>query len=518
MAAILMGITPAGATIDQALQMQLGNPSGATVDPNNHSNYLLQRTVDAVDFSDTHGVPNWVSWDLTSPDIGTAGRSTSFYQDLLLPSTFNRLTSSDYTNSGFDRGHMCPSYDRTDTSANNKLVFYMSNIVPQTPDNNQGIWQDFEDFCQDQAIAGDELLITCGPSLYTGARIQPSGEASIPGYTWKIAVIVPPGSGTALSRINTATRVIALKVPNISGIYSVPWSTYVTSVNQLQTDTGYTFFSALPSSVATVLRAKVDGATSTTVSGFSPTSGSSGTSVTISGAGFTSASSVSFNGTAASFTVNSSSQITATVPAGATTGSVSVVAPGGVGTSASSFTVTSGGGGSGGVRISQVYGGGGNSGSTYTHDFIELYNSGSTTVNLSTWAVQYASSTGSSWQKTNLTGSLAPGDYYLIQQAAGSGGTTALPTPQVTGSISMSASAGKVALTSNQTVLTTSNPVGTSPVVDFVGFGTANAYEGSGAAPTLSATTAAIRAGAGATDTNDNSADFTAAAPTPRNN
>jgi predicted extracellular nuclease len=180
--------------------------------------------------------------------------------------------------------------------------------------------------------------------------------------------------------------------------------------------------------------------------------------------------------------------------------------------------VTSGGGGSGGVRISQVYGGGGNSGSTYTHDFIELYNSGSTTVNLSTWAVQYASSTGSSWQKTNLSGSLAPGDYFLIQQAAGSGGTTALPTPQVTGSISMSASAGKVALTNNQTVLTTSNPVGTSPVVDFVGFGTANAYEGSAAAPTLSATTAAIRAGAGATDTNNNSADFTAAAPTPRNN
>jgi DNA/RNA endonuclease G (NUC1) len=306
MAAILMGITPAGATIDQALQMQLGNPSGATVDPNNHSNYLLQRTVDAVDFSDTHGVPNWVSWDLTSPDIGTAGRSSSFYQDLLLPTTFNRLTSSDYTNSGYDRGHMCPSYDRTDTSANNKLVFYMSNIVPQTPDNNQGIWQDFEDFCQDQAIAGDELLITCGPSLYTGAQIQPSGEASIPGYTWKIAVIVPPGSGTALSRITTSTRVIALKVPNISGIYSVPWSTYVTSANQLQADTGYTFFSALPSSVATVLRAKVDGATTTSVSGFSPTSGSSGTSVTISGAGFTSASSVSFNGTAASFTVNSS--------------------------------------------------------------------------------------------------------------------------------------------------------------------------------------------------------------------
>jgi len=504
------------ATIDTALQIQLGNPSGAIVDSGNHNNYLLQRTVDAVDFSDVHGVPNWVSWDLTSPDIGTAGRSSSFYQDTLLPTTFNRLTTGDYTNSGFDRGHMCPSYDRTDTSANNKLVFYMSNIIPQTADNNQGIWQDFEDYCQDQAIAGNELLITSGPCLYTGSQIQPSGEASIPGYTWKIAVIVPPGSGTAISRITTSTRVISLKVPNISGIYSVPWSTYVTSANQLQTDTGYTFFSALSSTTAAVLRAKVDGATATAVSSFTPSSGAVGTSVTITGTGFTSASSVKFNGTTASFTVNSSTQITATVPTGATSGTLSVIAPGGLATSSSSYTVTTGGG-SGGLRISQVYGGGGNAGTVFTNDFIELYNSGTTTVSLSTYAVQYASSTGSSWTKTNLTGSLAPGHYYLIQQAAGGAGTTSLPTPQATGTIAMSATAGKVALTNTQTLLTVSNPVGTAAVVDFVGFGTANAYEGSAAAPTLTATTAALRAGSGATDTNNNGSDFTAGTPVPRN-
>ncbi|MFD0895984.1 DNA/RNA non-specific endonuclease [Luteolibacter ambystomatis] len=515
-----LALAPSGAqaTISTALQMQLGNPSGATADSSNHSHYLLQRTVDAIDYSDTYGQSTWVSWDLTGPDIGTAGRSSSFYQDTALPTTFYRLVTGDYTNSGYDRGHMCPSYDRTDTSANNLLVFYMSNIIPQTPDNNQGVWQSFEAYCQSQAQSGNELLITSGPSLFTGSRIQPSGKASIPGYTWKIAVIVPPGSGTALSRITTATRVIALKIPNIAGVRNDPWTNYVTSVNQLQADTGYTFFTALPASVASVLRAKVDGAVTTSISSFTPSSGPVGTSVTISGAGFTSASAVSFNGTAASFTVNSSSQITTTVPSGATSGTISVTAPGGVATSASSFTVTSGGGGSGGVRISQVYGGGGNSGATYKNDFIELYNGGSTAVNLATYAVQYASSTGSSWAATNLSGTLQPGHYYLIQEAAGTGGTTNLPTPQATGSISMSASAGKVALTNTQTLLTTSNPVGSSAVVDFVGYGTANAYEGSGAAPTPSATTSDLRAGAGATDTNDNAADFTAGSVTPRNN
>lgn len=497
--------------------MQLGNPSGATVDSSNHNHYLLQRTVDALDYSDVLGVPTWVSWDLTGPDIGTAGRSSSFYQDPLLPTTFNRLTTGDYTNSGFDRGHMCPSYDRTDTSANNLLVFYMSNIIPQMADNNQGPWQVFEAYCQTLAQAGNELLITSGPSLFTGSYIQPSGEAAIPGYTWKFVLVVPAGSGTALSRVTASTRVIALKMPNIAGIRSNPWSGYVTSINQLQTDTGYTFLSAVPASVAQVLRAKVDGVAAPTITSFTPTSGAVAASVVITGSGFTSASAVLFNGASATFTVNSSTQITTTVPSGATSGAISVIAPGGLATSSTSFTVsTGGGGGSGGVRISQVYGGGGNSGSTYTNDFVELYNSGTTAVSLSTYAVQYASSTGSSWSKLNLTGSVAAGAYYLIQLGAGGGGTTALPSPEITGTINMSASAGKVALTNTQTLLTVSNPVGAAAVVDFVGFGTANAYEGSGAAPTLSASTSALRAGAGATDTNSNAADFTAGAVNPR--
>ena len=75
------------------------------------------------------------------------------------------------------------------------------------------------------------------------------------------------------------------------------------------------------------------------------------------------------------------------------------------------------------IVISQVYGGGGNSGATLKNDFIELYNLGSSTVDVSGWSVQYAATTGTSWQKTNLSGSIAPGHYYLIKEAAGAGGT-----------------------------------------------------------------------------------------------
>ncbi|MDB6019585.1 MAG: non-specific endonuclease [Pedosphaera sp.] len=435
-AALLLTTLHAGAIIGTSLQMQLGNPSSATADPNNHSHYLVQRTVEALDFGDVLGEPNWASWDLTSSDIGTSGRSTSFYTDTNLPAGFYRVTTGDYTGSGFDRGHMCPSDDRTDNTNDNKLVFFMSNIIPQTPDNNQGVWVSFESYCRTLAQSGNELLITCGPSSFDGSRIQPSGKASIPGYTWKIAVVVPSGSGTALSRITTSTRVIALKIPNIAGIRSTPWTNFITSANQIQTDTGFTFFSAVPASVATVLRAKVDGQTNTAT------------------------------------------------PV---------------------------------VVISQVYGGGGNSGATYKNDFIELYNPGTSSVDLSTYAVQYTSAAGSTWQETTLSGSILPGHYYLIQEAAGAGGTLSLPTPEATGTISMSATAGKVALTKTQTLLTVDNPVGSSAVVDFVGFGSADAFEGSGAAPAPSNTASDLRANGGATDTNNNATDFAAGTPNPRN-
>ena len=122
------------------------------------------------------------------------------------------------------------------------------------------------------------------------------------------------------------------------------------------------------------------------------------------------------------------------------------------------------------VVISQVYGGGGNSGATLRNDFIELFNPGTAPVSLAGWSVQYASSTGSTWQVTALSGTIQPGAYYLVQQAAGTGGTVSLPTPDATGSIPMSGTAGKVALSQTTAALSGTCPAG---VVDLVSFGTA---------------------------------------------
>jgi predicted extracellular nuclease len=167
-----------------------------------------------------------------------------------------------------------------------------------------------------------------------------------------------------------------------------------------------------------------------------------------------------------------------------------------------------------GVVISQVYGGGGNSGATLKNDFIELFNAGAAPVSLNGWSVQYASASGSSWQVTALGNvTLQPGQYYLVQEAAGTGGTNGLPTPDASGNIAMGSTAGKVALVASTTALSGATPIN---ALDFVGYGGATASEGS---PTSAPnnTSAAVRNNAGCTDTNNNSADFTASAPTPRN-
>jgi predicted extracellular nuclease len=168
------------------------------------------------------------------------------------------------------------------------------------------------------------------------------------------------------------------------------------------------------------------------------------------------------------------------------------------------------------VKISQIYGGGGNSGATYRNDFIELFNRSEMDVSVAGWSVQYASAAGTTWAVTPLNGSVPAGKHYLIQEAAGAGGTLPLPDPDATGTIAMSATAGKVALVASTTALTGACPTGAA-IVDFVGYGTtASCFEGTGPTPQLSNTTAALRDDDGATDTDDNAADFTVGAPNPR--
>jgi|GEM_PF-2804982 len=230
-------------------QMALGNPSEATTDPSNKKNFLIKREEYAESYNSEKEEPNWVSWSLSSEDTGHSGRSKDFFVDTALPAGFNKATTETF--SGFDRGHMCPSGDRTISKEHNDVTFLMSNMVPQKADNNRGPWEKFESYCRSLAFQGKEVLIICGPSCFTGTTVA-SGVA-IPKYTWKIAVVRSP-NGT----ITSSSRTIAIKMPNEQGILGNSWNDYVTSVAEIEKDTGFTFFKALPTSVASSLRVVID--------------------------------------------------------------------------------------------------------------------------------------------------------------------------------------------------------------------------------------------------------------------
>lgn len=173
------------------------------------------------------------------------------------------------------------------------------------------------------------------------------------------------------------------------------------------------------------------------------------------------------------------------------------------------------------VVVSQVYGGGGNAGASFRNDYVELFNEGATTVDVSSWTVQYATATGTSWQTTALTGTIAPGHYYLVQLASNADVGAALPAPDATGTSNLGGTSGKIALVRSAAALTCGASAGScsaDPLVeDLVGYGDASDFEGTGSVAALSNTTAAVRANSGCTDTGNNAPDFTASAPTPRN-
>jgi len=182
-----------------------------------------------------------VSWHLGVADMGEVERS-AFQPDTALPNGWYQVKPSDYTNSGYDRGHLVPSADRTATRQANEAVFLMTNIVPQAPDNNQGPWVQLEEYCRDLAREGNELYIISGVN---GTRATlPQGRVRVPDRVWKVIVVLPEGDND-LQRITAQTDVLAVDLPNRQGIRSTDWQAYLTSVDQIEQATGYDLLSSV---------------------------------------------------------------------------------------------------------------------------------------------------------------------------------------------------------------------------------------------------------------------------------
>lgn len=238
---LVQNITVSAALPDED-PLIFGNPSGATNNVANENNYLMQKTQYSLSYSRQNATPNWVAWRLDSTWIGGAPRQDDYRADPALPAAWYHVQDNDYSGSGFDRGHMCPSGDRTRSIPDNSATFLMTNFVPQLGANNQGPWNDFENYCRTLAAQGNELYIITGGQGNIGTIA--AGQVVVPKVTWKVVIVLPNGSND-VQRVNKATRAFGIIVPNQAPIVSNQWETYRVTVDKVEALTGYNFFSAV---------------------------------------------------------------------------------------------------------------------------------------------------------------------------------------------------------------------------------------------------------------------------------
>ncbi len=233
----------------------LGNPTNATTNTANENNYLMNKAQYSLSYSRANATPNWVAWRLDSTWIGSASRQDDYRPDPALPAGWFQVNENSYSGSGYDRGHMCPSGDRTRSIPDNSATFLMTNFIPQLSANNQGPWNDFENYCRSLANAGNEIYIFTGGTGNAGTIAN--GQIVVPAVTWKVVLVLPNGSND-LSRVNKATRTIAIIVPNQPPVNSNAWRTYRTTVKAVEALTGFDFFSNVPKNTQQIIERRRD--------------------------------------------------------------------------------------------------------------------------------------------------------------------------------------------------------------------------------------------------------------------
>lgn len=245
--------------------LALGNPSRAsTSDPDN---YLISRPQYTLSYSRNRGIANWVSWCLSPAWKGTSKRTNDFKPDPDLPSGWYAARPSDYTNTGFDRGHLCPSDDRDRSPDDNAATFLLTNIVPQAPRHNREVWKNLEDYERQLMNNGNDIYILAGATGTGGtgqnghATSLANGKLTVPAILWKILVVIPRGSDSVF-QVTENTRVIAVSIPNNQSAADQPWRAYVTSVDALEKLTGYDFLSNVPTDIQRVIEMRIDGGNS----------------------------------------------------------------------------------------------------------------------------------------------------------------------------------------------------------------------------------------------------------------
>lgn len=240
-----------------SIHLALGNPTNANTDVNNATNYLVIKPQYSLSYNKAKGHPNWVSWELSKDWLGASDRQNDFRPDQTLPATWYGVKPSDYTNSGFDRGHLCPSADRTKNDADNSATFLMTNMIPQAPELNREAWAYLEEYTREVVKKGYKAYITAG--VYgkggegtNGALSELKNNIDVPARVYKVIVLYPENGS-----IDENAVVIAADFPNkVSQTKEASWLSFITTPEAIERASSVRFFGNLPFTVQNTLKTK----------------------------------------------------------------------------------------------------------------------------------------------------------------------------------------------------------------------------------------------------------------------
>lgn len=245
------GHGPLGAGAAVSPHTTLGLPGQKALAPSD--NWLLVKPQYVVSYDSAHKVPNWVSWELTPSWLGSATRTSTFSPDPDLPNTTPQGTNRDFDGSGYARGHMCPSGDRTSNSTDNRATFWLTNVVPQAPTLNNGPWKALENEERQLAATGKTVFVIAGPILGTATI---GADVSVPVATWKVVVVLD-GAATTSSSVSEKTHVIAVIMPNDTTA-TKEWTEYRTTVRDIEAKTGLDLLSDVATAIQEIIETRVD--------------------------------------------------------------------------------------------------------------------------------------------------------------------------------------------------------------------------------------------------------------------
>jgi endonuclease G len=243
------------------IHLWLGRPDNSTINASSLGRYFFEKRQYTLSYNGLLKNPNWAAWELNNLWDGPAPRQDDYRSDSNLPASIPQALLGDYSLSGWDRGHMCPSADRQLDNTDNSGTFWLTNMIPQASNNNQGAWADLEQYSRCLVTQqGKELFVISG-GLYEGAvRFTKAGSTvRVPSHTWKvITVLNAVGHGPA--DVTMATRVIAVIMPNDDTLIplNAQWRNYRVTARAVEQRSGLNVMSAVPQSIQDVVETAVD--------------------------------------------------------------------------------------------------------------------------------------------------------------------------------------------------------------------------------------------------------------------